>query len=98
MRTTVKIALSYIPKVLKPLFIFVVIDDTLQAKFGVHFECRKELFDHTARNGSNYLNGHCFVGLILKIPMFFKKQVIYYLKVLIGYRLKKIILPNQSYR
>jgi hypothetical protein len=89
MQTTVRIALSCIPEILKSLPIFIVIDDTLQAKFGVHFECRKELFDHTARNGSNYLNGHCFVGLILKIPVFFKNQDIYYLKVSIGYRLKK---------
>lgn len=49
MQTTVRIALSCIPKTLKSLPIFIVINDTLQAKFSVHFECRKKLFDHTAR-------------------------------------------------
>ena len=89
MKTTVKIALSCIPTVLKKFPIFIVTDDTLQAKIGVHFECRKNLFDHTSRNGCNYLKGHCFVGLILKIPVFFKSQNVYYLKVPIGYKLKK---------
>ena len=88
MKITVKIALSCIPNLLKKLPILLIIDDTLQAKFGAHFECRKSLFDHTSRNGSNYLKGHCFVGLILKIPVFFKSQEVYYLKVPIGYRLK----------
>lgn len=89
MQTTVKIAFSCIPKLLRKLPIFIIIDDTLQPKFGFHFDCHKKLFDHTARNGSNYLNGHCFVGIILKIPVFLKNQDIYYLKVPIGYRLKK---------
>jgi hypothetical protein len=95
MQTTVKIALSCIPKALKSLSIFIVIDDTLQAKFGVNFECRKKLFDHTKRNGSNFLNGHSFVGLILKIPVYIKNKEIYYLRVSIGYRLKKEY-PNKT--
>lgn len=88
MQTTVELALSCIPSPLKSLPVFVIIDDTLQAKFGAHFECRKKLFDHTARNGSNYLKGHCFVGLILKIPVYYKRENICYFKISIGYRLK----------
>lgn len=34
-------------------------------QFAIHFGCRKKIFDHTARNGSNYLNGHCFVGEVV---------------------------------
>ncbi len=89
MQTTVKIAISCIPEILKTLPVMIIIDDTLQAKFGVHFECYKSLFDHTKRNGSNYLNGHCFVGLILKIPLYFTDGGTYYLTVPIGFRLRK---------
>ena len=88
MQTTVELALSCIPAPLRALPVFLVIDDTLQAKFGAHFESRKKLFDHTARNGSNYLKGHSFVGLILKIPVYVKKEDISYFKVSVGYRLK----------
>lgn len=28
-----------------------------------------KLFDHAAHNGSNYLNGHCFVSLMLCVPV-----------------------------
>ena len=28
-----------------------------------------KLFDHAAHNGSNYLNGHCFVNIMLCIPV-----------------------------
>jgi hypothetical protein len=89
MQTTAKIALSCIPDTLKTLPIFIVIDDTLQEKFGVHFECYGKLFDHVARNGSKYLNGHCFVGLALRIPVYVKEDEICYLTISIGYRLKK---------
>jgi hypothetical protein len=48
--------------------IFLVTDDTLQEKFGIYFECLGKLFDHARQNGSNYMNDHYFVDLILKIP------------------------------
>ncbi len=87
MQTTVRLALSCIPPSLKSLPVFIIVDDTLQAKFGAHFECRKKLFDHTARNGSNFLNGHSFVGLIIEIPIYVKSDIIYF-KISIGYKLK----------
>ncbi len=46
------------------------IDDTMIEKTGEHFECRSKLFDHANHNGSNYLDGHCFVSLMLSIPVF----------------------------
>ena len=45
------------------------VDDTLTEKFGEKFECWGKLYDHAAHNGSNYLNGHCFVSLMLSIPL-----------------------------
>ena len=48
--------------------LFLCIDDTMVSKFGKKFEDVSKLFDHTAHNGSNYLNGHCFVSLMLCVP------------------------------
>lgn len=63
-----------------------IIDDTLVAKFGLKIELVKKLFDHAQHNGSNYLTGHCFVGLVLLIPVKFKDQYIY-IRVPITFRL-----------
>ena len=41
------------------------IDDTMAEKSGEKFEYCPKLFDHAAHNGSNYLDGHCFVSLPL---------------------------------
>ena len=49
--------------------ILLTIDDTLVEKSGEKFEHGSKLFDHAAHNGSNYLNGHCFVSLLLSIPV-----------------------------
>lgn len=45
------------------------------------------MFDYTAHNGNNYLKGHCFVGLVLSIPLWYQGQV-RYLSVPIRYRLR----------
>ena len=45
--------------------VFLCIDDTMVSKFGKKFEDVSKLFDHAAHNGSNYLNGHCFVSIML---------------------------------
>ena len=84
---TVKIALSLIPDELKPYTtIFLSTDDTFQEKFRNKFDCYSKLFDHTSKNGSNYLNGHCFVSLVINIPLFWNGGV-KYLNIPIGYRL-----------
>ncbi len=41
------------------------IDDTMIEKSGKYFELCSKLYDHAAHNGSNYLNGHCMVSLLL---------------------------------
>ena len=45
------------------------VDDTLTEKSGEKFECWGKLYDHAAHNGSEYLNGHCFVSLMLSVPL-----------------------------
>ena len=36
---------------------------------GEKFELRSKLFDHVVHNGSNYLNGHCMVSILLSFPV-----------------------------
>lgn len=58
-----------IPDSLATQPIFLCVDDTMVAKAGTRFENVSKLFDHAAHNGSNYLNGHCFVSIMLCIPV-----------------------------
>ena len=78
--------LSVIPEHLFRHLIILSIDDTMVEKHGEHFENRELLFDHAKHNGSNYLNGHCFVSVMLSIPVF-DNGVIHYLSFPIGYRM-----------
>ena len=86
MNTTAKIALKLIPNSLKTQPIFLCIDDTMISKFGTKFENVSKLFDHAAHNGSNYLNGHCFVSIMLCVPVW-NGDKISYLSVPLGYRM-----------
>lgn len=61
MNVTAKLALGLIPDDLGFQPVFICIDDTMVSKFGRKFEDIFKLFDHAARNGSNYLNGHWLV-------------------------------------
>ncbi len=88
MNVTASMALKLVPERLKSQPVFLCIDDTLAAKFGKKFEDVSKLFDHAAHNGSNYLNGHCFVSLMLCVPVW-RKQKIVYLAVPLGYRMWK---------
>ena len=65
MNTTVRIVLKLIPDSLQTQPVFLCVDDTMVSKFGTKFENVSKLFDHAAHNGSNYLNGHCFVRVML---------------------------------
>ena len=56
------------------------------AKAGTRFENVSKLFDHAAHNGSNYLNGHCFVSIMLCIPVW-KNDRVSYLSLPLGYRM-----------
>ena len=62
---TVAKALRTVPESLEAQPLFLSIDDTMVEKKGEKFELRSKLFDHAAHNGSNYLNGHCFVSVLL---------------------------------
>jgi len=86
-RITVKTALSLIPKEIYGLPVFLIIDDTMQAKFGTHFECYKTMFDHAKHDGSNYLKGHCFVALTVAVPTIIEGSV-RYLNVPVGFRMR----------
>ena len=84
--TTVSKAVRVIPDTLAKQPLFLSIDDTMVEKFGKKFELCSELFDHAAHNGSNYLNGHCMVSILLSFPVL-KDGQIQYLSVPLGYRL-----------
>mgnify|MGYP002526309696 CR=1 FL=1 len=86
MNVTAKLALNLVPDFLKSQPVFLCIDDTMVSKFGRKFEDVSKLFDHAAHNGSNYLNGHCFVSLMLCVPIWNNRKVIY-LAVPLGYRM-----------
>ena len=84
MNTTVRIALSLIPTSLRSQPLLLCIDDTMVAKYGTKFEEVSKLFDHAAHQGSSYLHGHCFVSLLLCIPVW-KNGKIHYLSLPLGY-------------
>ena len=86
MNVTASMALNLIPEYLQSQPIFICIDDTMVSKFGKKFEDVSKLFDHAAHNGSNYLNGHCFVSLMLCVPVWKDGRIIY-LSVPLGYRM-----------
>ena len=86
MNVTAKMALHLIPEQLKSQPVFLCIDDTIVSKFGTKFENVSKLFDHATHNGCNYLNGHCFVSLMLCVPVW-NRDKISYLAVPLGYRM-----------
>ncbi|MBQ2175448.1 MAG: transposase [Alphaproteobacteria bacterium] len=86
MQNMIKVALSVVPKELSRWLIILSIDDTMVEKYGEHFENRGLLFDHAKHNGSNYLNGHCFVSLMMSIPVFDNGKI-RYLSFPVGYRM-----------
>lgn len=88
MNVTASIALKLVPEYLQSQPFFFCIDDTMVSKFGKKFEDVSKLFDHAAHNGSNYLNGHCFVSLMLCVPVW-NGSKISYLSIPLGYRMWK---------
>ncbi len=59
MNATASMALKLIPKSFETQPVFLCMDDTIVPKYGKKFEDVSKLFDHSAHNGSGYLNGHC---------------------------------------
>lgn len=83
---TLSKALKAVPGQLTGQPLFLSIDDTMVEKKGGKFELRSKLFDHAAHNGSNYLNGHCMVSILLSFPVLADGSI-RYLSVPLGYRL-----------
>lgn len=83
---TALMALKLIPGSLESQPVFLCIDDTMVSKFGTRFENVSKMFDHAAHNSSNYLNGHCFVSLMLCVPVWNGNKV-NYLSVPLEYRM-----------
>lgn len=54
------------------------------SEFWMKFKDVSKLFGHAAYNGSNYLNGHCFVSVMLCVPIW-NRQKNSYLAVTLGY-------------
>ena len=86
MSAMVHTAVSLIPDRLKEQPVILSVDDTMTEKTGEHFECCSVLFDHAAHNGSSYLNGHCFVSLMISVPVM-EEDKIRYLSVPVGHRM-----------
>lgn len=62
-------ALSAIPSGLADTQLFPSVDDIIIAKDVQCFDFVSTLFDHAMHTGSAYVNGHCFVSLMLSIPV-----------------------------
>lgn len=58
------------------------------SKFGKKFENVSKLFDHVAHNDSNYLDGHCYINVMLCVPVWNKNRI-HYLSVPLGYRMRQ---------
>ena len=84
MNATARITLRLVPDSLKTQPVFLCIDDTMVPKSGTKFADVSKLFDHAAHNGSCYLNGHCFVSIMLCVPVW-KQDKVSYLAVPLGY-------------
>ena len=72
--------------------IILAVDDTLSSKFGKKFENCAKLYDHAHHDGKDYIFGHCFVSLVISVPVYFpgignRKGHVWYLPIPVGYRM-----------
>ena len=86
MPVLIAIAMLAVPKEARDFPVFLCVDDTMVEKYGTKFEHVSKLFDHAAHNGTNYLNGHCFVSLMLCVPIW-NGDSIGYLGIPLSYRM-----------
>lgn len=94
MAMTAKIAPGIIPDTFRPLPVLPCVDDTIVPKSGTKIEGVSKLFGHAAHKGCRYLDGHCFVSLMLCVPVWDnvgpgKARTFSYLSVPLGYRMWK---------
>jgi len=86
-KVTIEKAIAVIDEKHRELPVLLLLDDTMQAKYGTHFEEYGKMFDHAKHDGSLYLNGHCFVALAVCVPVIVGNTM-KYLTVPIRFRLK----------
>ena len=84
---TMRKAIALIEEKLAKLPVLLLLDDTLQAKFGTKFECYSTMFDHAQHNGSSYLKGHCFVALTICVPIVVGESI-QYLNIPLRFRVR----------
>lgn len=85
MNTTINIVLKLIPEKLSSQPVFCA-SMTQWSRNLKNLRMFQNFFNHAAHNGSNYLNGHCFVGVMLCVPVWDKNRI-HYLSVPLGYRM-----------
>ena len=88
MHITARLALALVSENIRNEPVFLCIDDTIVPKSGTKFEDVAKIYDHAAHGGSHYLNGHCFVSLMLCVPVWNGNRISH-LSVPLGYQLWK---------
>ena len=63
-----ELACNLIPAALHNRPVFLSVDDTTVLKFSKKFDVFSVLYDHACHTGKPYVNGHCFVSLMLSVP------------------------------
>jgi hypothetical protein len=53
-----------------PFPIILAVDDTLVDKHGIKFEYYAMLYDHAHHDSKYYIFGHCFVSLVVSVPVY----------------------------
>lgn len=81
-----KRAVTVIPESLSTLPVFLCVDDTMIQKFGKKFDNVAKLFDHARHDGKNYINGHCFVSLMICVPVW-SGDTFFYNSIPVGYKM-----------
>ncbi len=61
-------------------------------KYCTKFQAYSKLFDHATHNSSHYLKEHCFVSIMLHVPLLSDDRIVY-LTIPLGYRLWAKELP-----
>ena len=69
-----------------PYPLLLIIDDTIVSKFGKKFQMVTNLYDHSSKNDDKYVNGHCFICLILGLPAFIFGKF-YYIRIPVALRM-----------
>lgn len=88
MNTTLDIVLDMLKEDHRNMAVLLSIDDTSIEKFGRKFDDVDIIHDHACHNGSAYMNGHCFVCIMIHIPVLHNNTT-KYISIPLYYRMKK---------